>query len=229
MICRWDDLPERMKTPETRAYYERLAGKSAVLFVKRIFDIVLSILLIVLLAPVMCVLSAVVGLTSPGGVFFRQERVTKYLRIFKIIKFRTMTVNASETGLAVTVEGDERITPAGVFLRKFRLDEIPQLFNILRGEMSFVGARPEVLSYVLEYSDEMYATLLLPAGLTSRASIQYKDEERILAASVDVHGAYIDQILPAKMAYNLAYLKKFGILEDCRVLIGTIIAVFTRE
>ena len=195
------------------------------LYIKRIFDIVSSFIAIILLLPVWIGVTIAIKKDSPGPVFFRQERVTQYGRIFRIYKFRTMVNNASRLGTQVTVSNDARITRVGRWLRKLRIDEFPQLFNILAGDMTLVGTRPEVLKYVDAYTPEMYATLLLPAGLTSRTSIAYKDEERLLSNAEDADKVYIEEVLPAKMRYNLESLKKFGLKSDMSVLWNTFVSV----
>lgn len=226
---RWEELPEFMRTEAVRPYYEALRRRRAGLCVKRGVDIVLSLLLLVILFPVMLVIGAVVGTTSRGGVFFCQERVTAYGRHFKIIKFRTMVSGAEQRGSQVTTCGDSRVTGPGRFLRAVRLDELPQLINIIKGDMSIVGTRPEVPRYVKQYTPEMAATLLLPAGVTSKASIAYKDEERLLSGTDDVDRIYVEKVLPEKMKYNLAYLKEFSIGTDLKVMVGTVLAVLRRE
>ena len=164
------------------------------------------------LALPMLIVAVLIKLDSPGPVFFRQERVTQYGRIFRIYKFRTMVNNASRMGTQVTVSNDARITRVGRWLRKLRIDEFPQLFNILAGDVD-------------AYTPEMYATLLLPAGLTSRTSIAYKDEERLLSNAEDADKVYIEEVLPAKMRYNLESLKKFGLKSDMSVLWNTFVSV----
>lgn len=216
-----------MKTDETAPYYGILARKRRQLVLKRVFDVIFSALLIVLLCPVMLVIGIAVRATSPGEVIFRQIRVTTYGKRFHIYKFRTMVAGAPERGSQVTVSGDARITGIGRFLRKVRLDELPQLFNILRGDMSFVGTRPEVEKYVARYEPEMYATLLMSAGVTSTASIEYKDEERLLSGGNDVDETYVNEILPAKMKYNLQYIREFSIGKDVLILVRTVLAVLS--
>lgn len=224
----WEELPEYMRTGETAPYYEILAHKRWQLVWKRVFDLLFSVILIVLLCPVMLIIGIAVRVTSPGEVIFRQIRVTTYGKRFHIYKFRTMVADAPKQGSQVTVSGDARITGIGRFLRKVRLDELPQLFNILKGEMSFVGTRPEVEKYVECYEPEMYATLLMPAGVTSTASIEYKDEERLLSGGKDVDETYVNEILPAKMEYNLQYIKEFSIGNDVGILFRTVLAVLSR-
>ena len=189
------------------------------------FDLILSCVLIVLLSPVMLILAVAIKLDSPGTVMFRQVRVTQYGKEFRIFKFRTMVQNAQQLGTQVTVKGDNRITRMGHLLRKCRLDELPQLFNILLGEMSFVGTRPEVPKYVSRYTPEMMATLLLPAGVTSQASIQSKDEDRLLENAQDADKTYVEQVLPGKMEYNLKSILEFSIWKDFKTMIDTVVAV----
>ena len=217
----WNHLPDRMKTKEVRRYYNILVRHTGWFKVKRIMDIFVSSIMLVVLALPMLVISVMIKLDSRGPVFFRQERVTQYGRIFRIYKFRTMVNNAQQLGTQVTVAHDARITKVGRILRKYRLDEFPQIFNILAGDMTLVGTRPEVPKYVKHYTDEMYATLLLPAGLTSRTSIAYKDEDKLLQDAGDADKVYVEQILPVKMKYNLESLRRFGVIEDCSVLWNT--------
>ena len=202
----WEELPDQLKTESVRPYYDALRKKQGALFCKRLTDLLLSAALLVVLSPVLLVLAICIKIDSPGTVFFRQVRVTQYGREFRIFKFRTMVQDAPKLGSAVTVKNDMRITRMGRLLRGCRLDELPQLINILKGEMSFVGTRPEVPKYVSQYTPEMMATLLLPAGVTSEASIQYKDEDRLLDGASDPDKTYVEQVLPGKMAYNLQSL-----------------------
>lgn len=221
----WGQLPREFQTEAVRPYYEALCRKKAQLIIKRIFDLILSCVLIVLLSPVMLILAVAIKLDSPGTVMFRQVRVTQYGKEFRIFKFRTMVQNAQQLGTQVTVKGDNRITRMGHLLRKCRLDELPQLFNILLGEMSFVGTRPEVPKYVSRYTPEMMATLLLPAGVTSQASIQYKDEDRLLENAQDADKTYVEQVLPGKMEYNLKSILEFSLWKDFKTMIDTVVAV----
>lgn len=224
---KWNELPEFMKNEEVKTYYNILQKKKTSLMLKRVFDVIVSILMIILLSPVLIAVSIWIKLDSKGPVFYRQERITQYGRVFRIFKFRTMVTGADKIGTLVTTKNDSRITRVGEKIRKCRLDEIPQLFNILFGDMSFVGTRPEVKKYVDVYTDEMMATLLLPAGVTSLASIQYRDEDEILAQYVDeehsVDEVYVEKILPDKMKYNLKYLKSFSIVEDIVLCVKTVI------
>lgn len=192
---------------------------------KRIFDIIVASLLVVILSPILLLLSILIKIDSPGPVMFRQVRVTTYGKPFRIFKFRTMVNNADKIGTQVTTKGDSRVTRMGKMLRGCRLDELPQLFNVLKGEMSFVGTRPEVEKYVAHYTDEMKATLLMPAGITSRASIEYKDEERLLESAENADEVYIHQVLPEKMKYNLRAIEKFSFWDDIKTMFATVIAV----
>lgn len=226
MILRsWDKLPEYMRNDKVRPYYELLKKRTGSLIMKRIFDIVMSLLLLMILSPVFLVVSIWIKLDSKGPVFFRQVRVTTYGKQFRIFKFRTMCENAEKKGSLVTVGNDSRITKVGEKIRHCRLDEIPQLLNVLAGDMTFVGTRPEVVKYVNAYSDEMYATLLLPAGITSVASIQYKDEDEILSKAKDPDDAYIHEVLPDKMKYNLASIENFSFLNEIKTMANTLKAV----
>ena len=227
-LRKWEELPDKMRTKEVRKYYHILAKRKGWFQAKRVLDIlVASIMLAVLIIP-MGVIAVMIKLDSAGPVFFRQERVTQYGRIFRIYKFRTMVNRAASMGSQVTVDKDSRITRVGACLRKLRIDEFPQLFNILAGDMTLVGTRPEVTGYVDQYTPEMYATLLLPAGLTSRTSIAYKDEEKLLQNAEDADEVYIREVLPAKMTYNLESLRKFGLLSDMSVLWDTFLSVIRR-
>lgn len=222
----WEQLPRQMRQAEVRPYYELLKKRTGQLCMKKVFDTGLAWILLVLLSPVMLVLAAWIYQDSGGPVFYRQTRVTQYGRTFKIYKFRTMVPDADKKGTAVTVAGDSRITKSGAFLRKTRLDELPQLFNIVRGEMSFVGTRPEVPQYVEQYTKKMQATLLLPAGVTSLASIKFKDEAKLLDGVEDINKIYVGQILPEKMKWNLRYLRKFSFWRDIKIMLDTVVAVF---
>ena len=226
MLRQWEDLPKRMQNEAVRPYYEQLQKKKVSLFLKRCIDVSLSSALLLFLAPVMLLIGIAVRLDSPGPALFRQVRVTQYGRQFRIFKFRTMVNHADRMGTQVTASGDARITRLGRKMRHYRLDELPQLLNIFLGDMSFVGTRPEVVKYVREYTDEMTATLLLPAGVTSEVSIQYKDEEKLLADVADVDEAYIHIVLPEKMEYNLKSLKEFSLIHELRIMVDTVIAVF---
>ena len=218
----FDKLPSEFQNPEVRRYYDMLQKKQASVVFKRAFDIIAALLMLVFLILPIAFIAVAVKLDSKGPVMFRQERVTKYGKTFRIFKFRTMVVNAERLGSLVTTDSDSRVTRIGRKLRKYRLDELPQIFNVLGGSMSFVGTRPEVIKYVNAYEDVYYATLLLPAGITSLASIMYKDEEKLLASNEDPDEVYIGQILPEKMKYNLEYLEHFGFLSDIGLMFKTV-------
>lgn len=224
-VKNWENLPDNMQTDSVRQYYEALRKKQAQLIAKRVFDVVVSLILLVVLSPVFLILWVAIRVDSKGAALFQQIRVTQYGREFRIYKFRTMVVDAEKLGAQVTTKGDSRVTRVGRFLRKCRLDELPQLVNILKGDMSFVGTRPEVPRYVAAYSDVMWATLLLPSGVTSTASIEYKDEDRLLSNAEDADKTYIDAILPAKMQYNLQYLLDYSFWKDIKIMIKTVLAV----
>lgn len=225
MLKNWNKLPEYMRTEEVRPYYDLLQRKKLSLFFKRVFDIVVSLIMIILCSPILLIISILIVKDSKGGVFYRQERVTQYGRIFRIFKFRTMVQNADQIGTQVTVSNDSRITKIGSKLRNCRLDELPQLFNIFLGDMTFVGTRPESVHYVKSYTNEMYATLLLPAGVTSEASIQYKDEADLLDQADDVDSVYINEVLPEKMKYNLNSIKEFSFFKEFATMFRTVFAV----
>lgn len=225
----WDDLPENMKNDSVRPYYELLFKKRLSLVTKRIFDLVVAIITFIILSPIFIILSLAIKIDSKGPVMFRQIRVTQYGKGFKIFKFRTMVNNADKIGAQVTTKNDARVTRVGKFLRKLRLDEIPQLFNIILGDMSFVGTRPEVVKYVEKYTDEMMATLLLPAGVTSEASIQYRDEELLLSIADDADETYIYEVLPEKMKYNLRSLEEFNFFSDIKTMLRTVEAVVKKD
>lgn len=219
-------LPPQFRCDEVKEYYNILSHKNGSLILKRAFYIVVSFILLILLIIPIIIIAFAVKLTSEGPVFYRQERVTTYGKIFKILKFRTMVQNADKIGTLVTTDSDSRVTNIGRFLRKYRLDELPQVFNVLSGSMSIVGTRPEVPKYVNEYKPEYYATLLIPAGITSLASIMYKDEEKLLSSSEDADYVYINEILPEKMKYNLQYTKNFGFFSDIKLMFKTVKDVF---
>ena len=225
MLKNWNELPEYMRADEVRTYYDLLQRKKLSLFFKRVFDIVVSLIMIILCSPILLIISILIVKDSKGGVFYRQERVTQYGRVFRIFKFRTMVQNADQIGTQVTVSNDSRITKIGSKLRDCRLDELPQLFNIFLGDMTFVGTRPESVHYVKSYTNEMYATLLLPAGVTSEASIEYKDEADLLDQADDVDSVYINEVLPEKMKYNLNSIKEFSFFKEIATMFRTVFAV----
>lgn len=225
MLCRWEELPQNMQNDAVRPYYDSLQGKKCSLFFKVAFDRVVSLLMLIGLSPIFVLLAIMIKMDSPGEVFFRQERVTQYGKRFRIHKFRTMVKNAESLGAQVTTKSDMRVTKVGKKLRGCRLDELPQLIDILQGNMSFVGTRPEVTKYVEQYTPEMLATLLLPAGVTSEASIEYKDEERLLADAKNADKTYVEVVLPQKMEWNLRSLKDFSFVGDIETMFKTVWAV----
>lgn len=229
MLKRWKELPDFMRTDEVRPYYEALKKKRMSLFFKRAVDLVGGLVLLALLAIPMAVIAVMIKLDSKGPVFYRQERVTTYGKHFKIHKFRTMVSNADKIGTAVTVENDSRITKVGAKLRGCRLDELPQVLDLITGDMSFVGTRPEAVKYVEKYRPEYYATLLLPAGITSEASIRYKDEAELLEVAADVDKVYMEEVLPGKMKYNLESIKDFSFFGDIATMFRTVFAVLGKE
>lgn len=225
----WEKLPSQMQTEAVKPYYEILQKKQISLIFKRLFDIVVSIIMLLILSPVFLVLAIAIKLDSKGPVFYRQVRVTQYGKEFRIFKFRTMVTNADKIGSQVTVGGDSRITRVGKVIRECRLDEIGQLLNILGGSMTFVGTRPEVPKYVEKYTSEMWATLLLPAGVTSEASIRYKDEAALLDAAEDVDATYIQDVLPGKMKYNLRSIQEYSFFKDIETMFQTVFAVVEKN
>lgn len=227
MLIPYDKLPAEFHCDEVKKYYDLLMKKKRTFFFKRIFDIFGAIFALVFLIIPIIVIAIIVKCTSKGPVFYRQVRVTQYNKEFKIFKFRTMVVNADQMGSLVTSYNDNRITKIGHFLRKYRLDELPQIFNVLLGDMSFVGTRPEVPKYVNQYSKKYYATLLMPAGITSLASIKFKNEDKLLESSTNVDEDYIKIILPKKMRYNLLYTKNFSIKTDIYLMLRTVKEVLT--
>lgn len=229
MLPNWNDLPESMKCIEVQEYYDVLMRKKVSLLFKRIFDILVSAFFVVLLALPMLVISILIKLDSKGPVFYRQKRITTYGKEFRIHKFRTMVNRADQMGSLVTVNNDARITKIGAVLRKYRLDEIPQLFDVFVGDMSFVGTRPEAVKYVEKYTNEMLATLLLPAGITSEASIRYKNEAVLLDQATDVDCVYINEVLPQKMKYNLDSIKNYSFWNDILTMFRTVLAVLGKE
>ncbi len=231
MLKKWNDLPKEFQCEEVRPYYDILKKKKFSLLCKRLFDIVVSFLMLLVLLPFFIILAIIIKIDSKGPVFFRQVRITQYGKEFRIFKFRTMVQNAESLGTQVTSKNDMRITRVGKIIRKLRLDEFCQLIDVLRGTMSFVGTRPEVPKYVEKYTPEMLATLLLPAGVTSLASIKYKDEDEVLAKyeNENPDEVYVEKILPEKMKYNLQGVKDFGFWKDIKTMFMTVGAVFGKE
>lgn len=229
ILQHWDSLPDFMKCDEVKVYYDLLSKKQFQLGLKRAFDVVVAIIMLIILAIPMLIIAIIIKLDSPGPVFYRQERVTTYGKHFRIHKFRTMVNNADKIGSTVTVSGDDRITKVGNRIRNLRIDEIPQLIDVLVGNMSFVGTRPEVTKFVKQYTNEMNATLLLPAGITSEASIRYKNEAEILSAANNVDKTYVEKVLPEKMKYNLQSIRKFSFVGDIATMFRTFFAICGKD
>ena len=229
MLKKWEDLPAEMRCPAVREYSDILMTRRGGIFAKRLFDIVVGFVVFLILCIPMLIIAIMIKLDSEGPVFYRQERVTTNGKHFRIHKFRTMVANADKIGTAVTVGGDARITKVGAKLRDHRLDEFPQVFDVLSGNMSFVGTRPEAVKYVEKYTDEMKATLLLPAGITSEASIRYKDEAQLLDAAANVDDVYMNEVLPEKMKYNLESIRNFSFWGDIATMFRTVAAVAGKE
>lgn len=229
MLKKWEDLPDFIKNDEVRPYYDSLKRKKVSLILKRLFDLIGGLVLLCILAIPMLIIAAMIKLDSEGPVFYRQERITTYGKHFRIHKFRTMVNNADRIGSAVTVGNDSRITKVGAALRGCRLDELPQVFDLISGNMSFVGTRPETVKYVERYKPEYMATLLLPAGITSEASIRYKDEAELLDAAEDVDRVYTEDVLPGKMKYNLESIRTFSFIKDIITMVRTVFAVLGKD
>lgn len=229
MLKRWEDLPDFMRVDEVRPYWEILNRKRGQLIIKRVFDLVVSVVLLVVLAIPMAIIAILIKKEDPGPALYRQERVTTYGTHFRIHKFRTMVVNADKIGTAVTVGADPRITKVGHKLRRLRLDELPQVFDVIKGDMSFVGTRPEAVKYVERYKPEFNATLLMPAGITSEASIRYKDEDKLLNAADDVDEVYVNEVLPAKMKWNLNSITRFSFFREILTMFRTVFAVLGKD
>ena len=225
-LCKWEELPDKMRIPEVRPYWDALNARYGQLVAKRAADVVGSLGLLAVLSPAMAAAAIAIKVDSPGPVMYRQERVTQYGRRFRIHKFRTMVVNADKIGALVTSDKDPRITRVGEFLRKYRIDEFPQLIDVLVGDMSFVGTRPEVLKYIEAYEPEWLATLLLPAGVTSRASVEFMDEAKLMSDVEDADEAYLRVVLPRKMKLNLAALDNVSLFGDLGNILGTVSSVF---
>ncbi len=229
LLKRWEELPDFMRTAEVKPYYDSLAKKRGSLVLKRIFDVLVASVLLIVLAIPMLLIAFAIKLDSKGTVFYRQVRLTTYGKQFRIHKFRTMVSNADKIGSAVTVSNDSRVTRMGKLLRSVRLDELPQLLDVFSGDMSFVGTRPEVVKYVQQYKPEFMATLLLPAGITSEASIRYKDEEKLLNAADDVDKTYVEKVLPEKMYYNLKAIEEFSFFGEIKTMLRTVLAVCGKD
>ncbi|MCF6465102.1 hypothetical protein C3E90_04260 [Clostridium sp. Cult2] len=204
---------------------EILEKRKIQLVFKRMFDILVSFIGLLILLPAFIVIAIVIKLGSKGTVFFRQIRVGKDGKEFMIFKFRTMIIDAEKKGMQLTVDGDNRITKSGHFLRKSKVDELPQLINVLIGDMSFVGPRPEVPKYVAMYDENQRCILKIRPGITDIASIEYKDEDLILAQSKNPEETYINEIMPKKIKLNVKYIENMSIAYDIRLIIETIFKV----
>lgn len=247
-LVKYDKLPDFMKNEKVKKYYDILEKRKVSLLFKRIFDIFVALIILIILSPIMIILAICIKIDSNGPVFYKQERVTTNGKVFKIFKFRTMIPEADKKGSLITLQNDSRITRVGKIIRKLRLDEIPQLFNVLCGDMTFVGTRPEVKKYVDKYTDEMKATLLIPAGITSIASIKFKNENEVMEKYISkskaphkvaigpdeneeknksniIDDVYVEKVLPQKMKYNLEYIEKFNLLTDFKICIDTVIGI----
>ncbi|HEX3017588.1 MAG TPA: sugar transferase [Caproicibacter sp.] len=221
----YTQLPENMQNEFTKQYFEMLSKHRFSLGAKRVFDVVVSALILLILSPFLLILALAVKLDSPGPVFYRQVRVGRYNQDFKIYKFRTMVQNADKIGPPLTMGKDPRITRVGSLIRKLRLDEFSQLLNVLNGSMSLVGPRPEVRRYVDAYTPEYMATLLIRPGITATSSIAFKDEDKLLNSGGDPEKIYVEKILPPKMALNLEYMKHISVLHDIKIMFQTVAAV----
>ncbi len=188
----------------------------------RFCDIVLSCLGLLLLSPLFAVVAVWIVIDNPGPIFYRQMRVGKDGKDFGLLKFRSMRVGADKSSLITIGEHDSRITRAGYYIRKYKLDELPQLLNVLTGDMSLVGPRPEVRRYVDMYTDEQRQVLTVRPGITDYASIEYIDENRILAQAEDPDRTYIEEILPAKIALNMRYIKHQTLGEYMKIIFLTL-------
>lgn len=229
LLRKWEHLPPEMQNESVRKYYNILYKKRCSLFFKRLFDLVISFLLLIIFSPLFLILAVIIKCDSKGPVFFRQERVTSYGRTFRIFKFRTMVYDTQKSGPQITVKDDRRITHVGRILRKLHLDETIQVLDVFLGNMSFVGTRPEVTEYIDQYTDEMMATLLLPAGITSLASIIYQNERVLINESDNIDKVYTERILPEKMKYNLYAIEHFTLGSDIKILIQTVYSVLNKN
>lgn len=192
---------------------------------KRVYDFVLAVIGLVVLSPVLLVIALLMKLSDGGPVLFRQQRIGQWGHPFTIWKFRTMVVNAERQGLGLTKDGDARVTRVGGWLRKAKLDELPQIWNVLRGEMSFVGPRPEVPQYVARYTEAQRAVLLVKPGVTDLATLEFRNEEELLAAAPDVEAFYLEYCLPRKIELNLQYQRQANLWQDTRVIGRTLFGV----
>ena len=225
---RFEELPQSMKYPEVERYLSALQAGKAHLACKRVFDVAVSAVILLVLSPFLLLLALAVKLDSRGPVFYRQTRVGRYNKDFRIFKFRTMVVGADKIGPPLTTGDDPRITRVGKWIRKCRLDEFSQLLNVLCGDMSLVGPRPEVRKYVEAYKPEYMATLLVRPGITATSSIAFRNEDELLGQGGDPEKIYIEKILPGKMALNLEYLRRISVFGDIKIMVQTVFAVLKR-
>ncbi|MFN5830548.1 MAG: sugar transferase [Bacteroidia bacterium] len=195
------------------------------LVAKRIFDCLFSCIGLIIISPIFILLSLLIALDSQGGIFYKQVRIGKNMRPFKLFKFRTMYANSDKKGLLTVGDNDNRITRVGYYLRKYKLDELPQLINVFIGDMSFVGPRPEVEKYVKLYNNEQQKVLSVKPGITDWASIRYVNESELLARSSEPEKTYINEIMPAKLAINLEYVKQNNLLIDIKIILHTFRAI----
>jgi lipopolysaccharide/colanic/teichoic acid biosynthesis glycosyltransferase len=196
--------------------------------IKRFFDIISSSLALLVLSPVLLAIAILIKLEDGGPVLYVQTRIGKAFVPFKLLKFRTMVVGASERGPAITVKGDPRVTRIGKVLRKYKLDELPQLINILKGEMSIVGPRPEDPRYVKMFSDDYAVILQVRPGITDYATLEYMDEECILARYDNPEHAYTEIVLPRKIELSKKYVSDYTFLEDLKIVLRTICKIISR-
>lgn len=218
----------RIKSHKYTNMYQVAGHKRSYLRWKRILDIVFAFLGLIFLLPLFLLISLLVMIDNPGRILFLQERVGRYEKTFRVIKFRTMKKDAHKKGLITLGSRDKRITRTGYFLRRYKLDEIPQVWNIIRGDMSFVGPRPEVKKYMELLSAEEKRYLAIRPGLTSLAALEYLKVNELLASSRHPEQTYIGEVMPAKLAMNLKYLEDMGFRTDLRILLRTIPALFNR-
>ena len=210
---------EPLPIPDSRGVYRR--------FGKRALDMTIALLAVIVLSPVFLLTALLVKLSSHGPVFYRQNRVGRDARIFQILKFRSMFVDSEQHGSGITVGGDERVTTIGRILRNLKIDELPQLWNVLRGDMSIVGPRPEIPSYVATYTRQQLGVLMVRPGITDSASIQYRHEERMLARSADPEEFYRGVVLPHKLSLNLEYIDQISLAMDLKLMLQTARSIFS--
>ena len=192
---------------------------------KRIFDIIVSLVALIILSPLILILALIVRFTSPGPIFYMASRVGLNGQPFKLFKFRSMVINADKVGPGITTSGDRRITPIGKILRRTKMDELPQLLNVLRGDMSMVGPRPEDARYIAMYTPDQRKVLDVRPGITSLASVKYRNEEAMLIGK-DWETTYVNEIMPAKLAIDLEYVQHASVMRDIEIMFRTFLALF---